>query len=304
MGRLLATIFVSTALALLASGASQWPPAASDLIALWPKGAPGGTGSIGAEVDTTQAKDELVGGGRVIRLSNVINPTITIYRAPKHKDPDTAMLVFPGGGYQVLALDLEGTEICAWLNSLGITSVLVKYRVPVRKGSYSPIVPLQDAQRALGLVRYRSGEWHLDPGRIGVIGFSAGGHLAATLATNFEKRTYEHVDEADAVSCRPDFELLIYPAYLTVDEHRDRLVGELAVTQDTPPTFLVQTEDDVIGVENGLFYFLALKNAKVPAEMHLFASGNHGYGLRLSGGGVSSWPKRAEEWLHTIGALH
>ncbi len=277
--------------------------ASLDPIPLWPSGAPGEKGGIGPEKDMTTAKDGLVAERPVIRLGDVSSPTITVYRPPAAKDTGAAVIVFPGGGYRILALDLEGTEVCEWLNSIGITGVLLKYRVPVRKDlpRYTP--PLQDAQRAIGIVRAHAAEWGVDPKRIGVIGFSAGGHLAAALSNNFEKRTYEPSDEADRVSARPDFVLLIYPAYLTVKDQGDKIASELPVTANTPPTFLVQAEDDGVRVENSLFYYLALKNAKVPAEMHLFSAGGHGYGLRKTGKPVTGWPSRAEEWLHSIGVL-
>jgi acetyl esterase/lipase len=199
-------------------------------------------------------------------------------------------------------MDLEGTEVCQWLNSAGVTAVLLKYRVPARKGLERYTAALQDAQRALSLARYHASDWHIDPRRIGIMGFSAGGHLSAAASTRFEKRTYEPVDEADQASCRPDFAMLIYPAYLT-REHGPELAPDLTVTSNTPPTFIVQAEDDPVHVENSLFYYLALKKAKVPAEMHLFAKGGHGYGLRESGQAVISWPKRAEEWMRGLGVL-
>jgi acetyl esterase/lipase len=199
-------------------------------------------------------------------------------------------------------MDLEGTEVCQWLNSNGVTAALLKYRVPARKGLERFTAPLQDAQRAIGLVRFHAPEWHIDPKRIGILGFSAGGHLSAVAGTHFDKRTYEPVDDADHASCRPDFVILIYPAYL-VREHGPELAPELTVTSNTPPTFIVQTEDDGVHVENSLFYYLALKQAKVPAEMHLFADGGHGYGLRESDKAVISWPKRAEEWMRGLGVL-
>jgi len=278
-------------------------PAAEPAIPLWPKSAPGENGDIGPERDTTGSTGALVGGRGVIRLGNVSVPTLTVYRPPKEKDTGAAVLVFPGGGYSILALDLEGTEICEWLNSIGVTGILVKYRVPARAGQPRWAAPLQDAQRALGMVRKRAGELKLNPKRIGVLGFSAGGHLAAAASTNFDHRTYDAVDEADAVICRPDFSLLIYPAYLTVKEDGDKLAPELKVMAETPPTFLVQAEDDGVRVENSLFYYAALRNAKVPAEMHLYAAGGHGYGLRPSANLVTTWPKRAEEWLRSLGVL-
>ena len=252
------------------------------------------------ESDLTKPTDNLVGGRRLIRLGNVSRPTITLFRAPKARDTGATALVFPGGGYQILALDLEGTEVCEWLNSIGVNAVLVKYRVPSRKGEPRHRAPLQDAQRAMGLVRAHAGEWRLDPKRIGVIGFSAGGHLSAALSNNFTERAYPAVDAADQVDCRPDFAMLIYPAYL-VDG--DSVAPELPITAHTPPTFLVQTEDDAIKVECSLFYYVGLKKAGVPAEMHLYASGGHGYGLRPTNAGVTGWPALAEKWLRSIGVI-
>jgi acetyl esterase/lipase len=275
---------------------------AAEPMTLWPIGAPGEKGDIGVEQDTTKPGDGLVGGKRVVRLGNVSAPTVTLYRPAQEKDTGAAVVVCPGGGYSILAMDLEGTEVCQLLNSAGVTAVLLKYRVPARKGLERYTAPLQDAQRALGLVRYHAAEWHIDPNRIGIMGFSAGGHLSAAASTHFAKRTYDPVDEADQASCRPDFALLIYPAYLVRQKGPD-LAPELTVTSNTPPTFLVQTEDDPVHVENSLFYYLALKQAKVPAEMHLFADGGHGYGLRASDKAVLSWPKRAEEWMRGLGVL-
>src|SRR5271157_1679331 len=236
---------------------------ASESMALWPKGAPGEKGDIGVERDMTKPGDGLIGGKRVVRLGNVSIPTLTLYRPPKRKDTEAAVVVCPGGGYNILAMDLEGTEVCQWLNSAGVTAVLLKYRVPARKGLERYAAPLQDAQRALGLVRFHAAEWHIDPKRIGIMGFSAGGHLSAVASTRFEKRAYERVDEADQVSCRPDFTMLVYPAYL-IGKEGPELSPELTVTSNTPPTFLVQAEDDPIDVKNSLFYYLALKKAGVP----------------------------------------
>ena len=276
---------------------------AADPIALWPGAAPGETGGLPPEADTTKPDVKLTGGKRVTRIGNVSTPTLTLFRPAAAKDTGAAVLVFPGGGYNILAYDLEGTEICEWLNSIGVTGVLVKYRVPARRDGPRRAAPLQDAQRALSLVRSRASEWKLDPQRIGVLGFSAGGHLTASISNNFEKRTYEPVDAADKFSRRPDFAVLIYPAYLTVKDEGDKIAPDLPVSARTPPSFLVQAEDDNVRVENSLFYFLALKNAKVPAEMHLYASGGHGYGLRPDGKSVTSWPKRAEEWMRALGVL-
>jgi acetyl esterase/lipase len=275
---------------------------ASEPIPLWPNGAPGEKGDIGPERDMTKPGDGSPGGKPVIRLGNVTAPTITLYRPPPEKDTGAAMVVCPGGGYNILAMDLEGTEVCEWLNSVGVTGVLLKYRVPARKGGERYAAPLQDAQRALGLVRYHAAEWHIDPHRIGIMGFSAGGHLSAAASTQFEKRTYQPVDEADQASCRPDFVMLIYPGYL-VRGTGPEISPELTVTSNTPPTFLCQTEDDPVHVENSFYYYLALKKANVPAEMHLFATGGHGYGLRQTAEAVTSWPKLAEGWMRGLGIL-
>jgi acetyl esterase/lipase len=276
--------------------------AASDELKLWPQGAPGPKNGTGAEVNTTKASDSQVAGRPVIRMGNVTDPSLTLYAAPAVKNMGATIVVFPGGGYRILALDLEGTEVCEWLNSIGVNAVLVKYRVPEAEGVPRFQAPLQDAQRSVGIVRLRAHEWHLDPNRVGVLGFSAGGNLAAVLSTNFDKRSYERVDEADDQSCRPDFAVLIYPAYLT-PEQTEQLAPELHVTANTPPTFLVQTEDDPVHIENSLFYYLALKRAKVPAEMHLYSKGGHGYGLRRSELTVTRWPARVQEWLNSLGNL-
>jgi acetyl esterase/lipase len=262
---------------------------AADLktIPLQPAGS--STFNPGPEHDTTTAKDNLVAGKAVIRLGNVSDPTLTFYPAPRGRNSETIVLVFPGGGYHILALDLEGSEVCEWLNSIGVNAALVKYRVPAAPGALRYSAPLTDAQHAFEVVRAHAAEWHVDAHRIGVIGFSAGGHLAA-MASNAD--------------FRPDFALLIYPAYLTAEPDLTALAPELNVSASTPPTFLIQTEDDGIHVENSLVYYAALEKYKVPAEMHIFAKGGHGYGLRLSAEPVTQWPKLAEAWLRARGLLN
>jgi acetyl esterase/lipase len=280
-----------------------WKPAAGHLtLPLWPKGAPGGPRNAAPEADMTTAKDNLVAGRPVIRLGNVSNPTLTLY-TPRFRNTGAAVVVFPGGGYRILAIGLEGTEVCDWLNSAGITCALVKYRVP-DSGPYpkSPAA-LQDAQRAVGIVRSNAKEWHIDPKRIGVLGFSAGGHLVAAISTHFERRLYDPIDAADTVSCRPDFAVLVYPAYLALAQQNFAPNPDIPVTQRTPPSFIVQAEDDPVHVENALVYFTALKNAKVPAELHAYAEGGHGYGLRRTTLPVTGWPLAVETWLHTIRVL-
>lgn len=281
---------------LIALGAYAAPPGP---IPLWKGPAPGDEGNLGPEYDTTTAKENLIAGRRVARITNVSSPTLTVYPAAKAGAASAGVVVFPGGGYRILAWDLEGTEVCEWLNSTGVTCILVKYRVPAREGQPPYAAPLQDAQRAVGMVRAHAKEWGIDPQRIGVLGFSAGAHLAAALDANFEKRSYNRVDEADDASCRPDFAILIYPGGLL---RYGKLGAEAQPSAGTPPTFLVQTEDDPVHVENSLAYYAALKAAKVPAEMHLYPSGGHGYGLRPSPLAVTTWPARAEDWMRSLAA--
>jgi acetyl esterase/lipase len=272
-------------------------------LSLWPGAAPGETNSIGEEKDMTKPTENLIAGKRLIRLGNVSKPTITVYRAPKEKNSGAAVVVFPGGGYNILALDLEGTEVCEWLNSIGVNAVLLKYRVPKRAGIEKHTAALQDAQRAVGLVRSQAQEFGIDPNRIGVLGFSAGGHLAAALSTSVEQRTYPAVDDSDKVSCRPDFSVLIYPAYLTLKDQGDKINSETAVSSNTPPTFIAMTQDDPVRVETGLFYSAALKQVNVPFELHIYPKGGHGYGLRRTDNPVTAWPDRVADWMKFRGLL-
>ena len=277
-------------------------PPVSEPIPLWAGVAPEEKGDIGEEKDTTAPDPKGRTEDRIIRLGNVSRPTITVYRPPKEKDTGAAVVVCPGGGYYILAMDLEGTEVCQWLNSIGVTGILLKYRVPVRSARERYAAPLQDVQRAFGIVRHRAKEWGVDPKRIGVLGFSAGGHLCATLSANAAARTYSLTDDADRESCRPDFTLLIYPAYLVTEKDSTKIAPEVNVTATTPPTFILQTGDDDL-VTGAFAYGLALKNAKVPVEMHIYPAGGHGYGLRPSANPVSHWPLLAETWLRSQGVL-
>ena len=267
-------------------------------IQLFPKGAPGEQTKL---IEKALPEGGKVGGASVLRLSGVSDPTITIYPASDEVATGAAMVVCPGGGYEILAYDLEGDEICQWLNEIGVTAVLLKYRVPRRTGLEKHTAPLQDVQRAISLVRSKAEELNLDPQRIGVMGFYAGDHLAAMASTSYDKRTYPEVDAADKVSCKPDFCLLVYPAYL--DGPNFTIAPELKVTAQTPPTMLVQTEDDKSYINSSLFYYYALKEAGVPATMHLYSKGGHGYGLRDTGNAVNEWPYRAEEWFMELGVI-
>jgi acetyl esterase/lipase len=281
-------------------GFRSTPP---DPVPLWPGDAPGEKGDVGEERDLSKPKDGLVGGRPVIRLGNVSRPTLTLYRPLKEKDTGASVVVCPGGGYSILAWDLEGTEVCEWLNSIGVTGILLKYRVPARKGLGRHSAAFQDAQRALGLVRFHAKEWNLDASRVGILGFSAGGHLSALASTAYDARTYPAVDGADEESCRPDFALLIYPAWLVQKDDFTKLAPEIKVTPKSSPAFIVMTQDDPIKVECAIGYGLALKNAQVGAELHLYPKGGHGYGLRASQNDVTHWPERAAEWLKSQGWL-
>ncbi|HEY2823381.1 MAG TPA: alpha/beta hydrolase [Candidatus Acidoferrum sp.] len=287
-----------------AQAPTGWQPSSGHTqIPIWPKGAPGTTASNpAAESDTTTAKDNLIAGKPLIRLGNVSNPTITLYQ-PTTKPTGAAVVVFPGGGYHILAIDLEGTEVCDWLTSSGIACIILKYRVPDSGPFPKSSAALQDAQRAVGLVRSNAAEWHIDPNRTGVLGFSAGAHLAAALSTHYDQRLYDTVDSADNVSCRPDFAVIVYPGYLAIAENNFAPNAEIHPTEKTPPSFIVQSEDDPVHIENSTVYFLALKNAKVPAELHIYAEGGHGWGLRPTNQPVTHWPKLVETWLHTIHIL-
>lgn len=267
-------------------------------ILLFPKGAPDETVKLVEKADNDGGN---VGGTSVLRLTNVSEPTITIYQAPAEVASGGAMVVCPGGGYYILAYDLEGTEVCEWLNTLGITAILLKYRVPRRDGHEKHEYALQDVQRAIGYVRANAEKLNIDPERIGVMGFSAGAHLSAMASNNYAKRTYPEVDETDKVSCKPNFCLLVYPAYL--DGQNFQLSSELKVSSQTPPTMIIQSEDDKSYINSSLFYYYTLKEAGVPALMHLYSQGGHGYGLRDTGADVNEWPDRAEDWFRSLGVI-
>ncbi|MEO7323978.1 MAG: alpha/beta hydrolase [Dokdonella sp.] len=288
---------------------SVWQPAAGHTqIPLWPATPPDAKPLPGPEYAKTDDKS-LIAGKSVVAVSNVSQPTMTVY-APTTTNTGAAVVVFPGGGFQILAMDLEGTEVCDWLTSAGITCVLLKYRVPsepyvwqcdCRPHNFSTSVPsLQDAQRTLRLVRFHAAEWNVDPHKLGVLGFSAGGYLVAEVSTNFKRRLYKSVDSADKGSSRPDFALAIYPGHLTNSDHG--LNHNVPVSRDTPPTFLLQAEDDSVdGVNQSLAYYAALKNASVPVEMHLYAHGGHAFGLRPTSNPISRWPALAEAWMSNLG---
>ena len=293
---------------------SDWQPSPGHIqVPIWPGAVPDARPATGPETTAVETKD-VVAGRPWVYISNVSRPTMTVY-PPKGKNTGAAVVVFPGGGYEILAIDLEGTEACDWLTSKGITCVLLKYRVPAPRshpywGAYpqSPIA-LEDAQRTLALVRFHAADWHIDPHKIGVLGFSAGGHLVAAVSVHFAKRLYPAADAADQESCRPDFAIAIYPGHLSFGDDklkRPELNPDIRahLTRDAPPTFLLQNEDDDSdNVDDSLVYYIALKNAGVPVEMHLYAQGGHAFGLRRTKFPATAWPELVQTWLRTIGMV-
>lgn len=287
-----------------------WQPSPGHTqIPIWPGKVPDAQ-SVGAPENETGTVTKPVAGRPWVYVAKVSHPTMTVY-SPTGKNTGATVVVFPGGGYEVLAIDLEGSEVCDWFTSKGITCVLLKYRVPgagltPKSGAYprSPMA-LEDAQRTLGLVRFHAAEWHIDPHKIGVLGFSAGGHLVAAISTNFKKRLYPPVDAADKESCRPDFAVALYPGHMMENTSKPfQLNPYIPVTSETSPTFIVQAEDDPVDtVKNSLVYYIALMNAKVPVEMHLYPHGGHAFGLRRTDQPITEWPLLVEKWLGTMGMI-
>ncbi len=235
-------------------------------------------------------------GDSVIRIS-VKNPSLTIYPVTDSDAPTPAVLIFPGGGYAYMAVNKEGTDVAKWLNTLGITAVLVKYSTPDKRTE-----AFHDGQRAIRLVRSHSKEWNIDPDRIGVIGFSAGGHLAARLSSDFNNESYSKIDDADLLSSRPDFSILMYPAYLD-NKEKSAVADEIPVSANIPPTFIVQTRDDINFVDGTILYDKELENAGVSVEFQLYESGGHGYGIWQNEYAVSNWPDSAASWLGGIDVI-
>jgi acetyl esterase/lipase len=301
MKTLIFALWVVFACGRLNAQTNVWQPSPGHAqVPIWPGAVPDAQPVPGPEYVTNVPPTT---GVPWIAVCNVSQPAMTVY-SPKGTNTGVAVVVFPGGGYQRLAMDLEGTEICDWLTSRGITAVLLKYRVPVKRvGPYGESPPaLEDAQRTVGLVRFHAAGWQINPHKIGVIGFSAGGHMVTAMSTHFDKRLYPAVDAADKASCRPDFAIACYPGHLWNDEGNFELNPNVLVTTNTPPTFLVQAENDPVdSVNNSLVYYLALKNAGVPVEMHLYAQGGHAFGLRRTKFPITEWPRLAETWLGTIG---
>jgi acetyl esterase/lipase len=299
-------------LSLVASLCLAWSAAGNEkprVVKLWPGKAPNETSSIGVEKvlmspKLTRKQVEITEPTRMV--TNVTTPTLTIYRPALKKNTGTAMLICPGGGYWNLFWQLEGEEVAEWLNSLGVTGIILKYRVPRRpdepKGEPARR-PLQDAQRAVSIVRTNAREWGINPHRIGMVGFSAGGHLAIATATSFAKRTYKPIDAIDKVSCRPDFAILLYSGYLKA-KGKDELAPGLHIPPKTPPVFLAHGGDDIISdPAHSVVMYLALRRAGIPAELHIYAGAAHDFGVRRSNQPCSTWTQSCARWLRHQGLL-
>jgi acetyl esterase/lipase len=270
------------------------------VINLWPERPPGETAELPPEADQTRPDDKLIAGRRIIKLGNVSTPQMAVFRPDPTIENGTAVVICPGGGHYILAYDLEGTEVAQWLNSLGVTAIVLKYRVPARDKENRYRAAVQDAQRCMSIVRSRAEEWNIDPSKIGICGFSAGGQTAA-LTSVLDERLYQSVDKIDEVSSRPDFAMLIYPGGLV--NKKKELQKHIKITDQAPPMFLVHAFDDDTSVHHSLAMASALKDVSVPAELHLFASGGHGYGLRETVQPVTRWPQLAKSWLIEMGLM-
>lgn len=270
---------------------------------VWPGTPPGDTKELPPEADQTKNSDRLIAGRRIIKLGNVSRPQLAVFRPAKEKDTGAAVVICPGGGFNILAYDLEGTEVAEWLNGLGVTGIVLKYRVPARDPAKRWLAAVQDAQRAVSLVRGRAAEWGVDPNRIGILGFSAGGTTAAYTALSGANRHYAPVDPSDQVSGRPDFALLIYTGGF-VERGQTTLRSDVAIGPGAPPFFLVHAFDDGVPVQNSLLLAAEVKKQGGSAEVHVYDTGGHGYGLRhVPGLPVTTWPARAAEWLARRGLL-
>jgi acetyl esterase/lipase len=270
---------------------------------VWPSRPPGETKELPPEADQTKPEDKLIAGRRIIKLGNVSVPQIAVYRAPAEKNTGAAVIICPGGGHHILAYDLEGTEVAEWLSEIGVTAIVLKYRVPFRDERKRWLAAVQDAQRAMSLVRSRSDEWDIDPGRLGILGFSAGGEVAGLVSIFGEERKYDPIDDVDKTAIRPDFAVLIYPGNL-VDKATSQMHEYVKITKTCPPMFLVHAYDDGVTALNSLLVAAELKKAGVPSELHLYAAGGHGYGLRaVEDHPVTRWPQPCAAWMKTMGFM-
>lgn len=292
-------VLASIVFVCLGAAASAAEPTVIDL---WPGKPPGETKELPPEADVNKATDSPVGDRKIIKLTNVSKPTLAIYRPEKDKDTGAVVIICPGGGHRILAYDHEGTEVAEFLSRHGVTGIVLKYRVPFRDESKKWGAAVQDAQRAVRVVRSKAAEWKLDPKRIGILGFSAGGQTAGLATVLHEKDHYPPVDDLDKASARPDFAALIYPAYF-LNTEKTGLEPEARPTKATPPMFLAHAYDDPVDPRNSLFLAAALKEVGVSCELHVYATGGHGYGMRNTGHPVNSWPDRLIDWMTKQGYL-
>jgi acetyl esterase/lipase len=278
---------------------------AQQVLPLWAAGTPEPAHTKGSERTVTTPTDRLVAGRPILFISDVSKPSLAFYAAPSANNTGVAVLVFPGGSYLRLAYDLEGTEVCTWLNGLGINCIIVKYRVPEEAHYPASVEDLEDAQQAMRLTRSHASEWHIDPKRIGVLGFSAGAHLAVVLGNHptFSK-TGAPISPLADVDARPNFVTVIYPGYISSAPALKELSDGIDPSSTTPPTFLLQAADDPVHVENVLLYARALKDLHVPVELHVYSEGGHGYGMRPTNLPVTHWPDLVATWLRTIHVLN
>ena len=314
MKPLICLVWVAFAFGHVSAQQAAWQPTPGyTQVPLWPGTVPDAPRGAAGDAESTSVVSRPVAGKPWLAVSNVSRPTLTVY-APQGENTGAAVIVFPGGGYNILAIDLEGTEVCDWLMSEGITCVLLKYRVPGSgphwdqrcRCEVKPRAPLalEDAQRTLSLVRFHAVEWHVDPHKIGVLGFSAGGHLSVAVSNAFDKRSYTAIDAADTVSYRPDFSVVLYPGHLWSPSAQGQLNPDIHVTAHTPPTFLLQAQDDPVDyVMNTIVYWRALQHADVPVELHVFPHGGHAFGLRRTAFPITGWPQLVETWLASIGMI-
>lgn len=281
-------------LVLISSGHAAHPE-----IEIWPKG------GVPDEPDGIEKRKRPTTTDKTgkTRIAYVDVPTLTVYRAPESIANGAAVVICPGGGYNILAWTHEGTEIAEWLNSIGVSAFVLKYRVPRRDPVTPHALPLQDAQRAIRLVRSNAGKWGVDPKRVGMLGFSAGGNLTVMAGTHYSESTYGKVDAADELSARPDFLIPIYPAYLGDGKNKDSLSPLVKVTGKTPPAFVAITHDDADRAYYAALFYAALRKNNVVGELHIYAKGGHGYGMRKSPNPVHTWPQRCEEWMRAMGFL-
>lgn len=272
------------------------------IVNVWPGKPPGETKDLPPEIDINKPEDKPVGDRKIIKLTNVSKPTLAIYRPAKDIDTGAAMIVCPGGGHRILAYDHEGTEAAEWLAKIGVTGIVLKYRVPARDENKRYLAAVQDAQRAISLVRAKASEWSIDPKRIGILGFSAGGEVAALAAIMHGSRQYDAIDKIDEISARPDFAALLYPGGL-LEKGNTKLRDYVKPSKDTPAMFLAHAYDDPVDMRNSLLLAGELKVVGVACELHIYATGGHGYGMRTTGHPINTWPERCKDWMTKQGYL-